>query len=352
MENLYVIGGQQRRLRSLQETDQAWHGYQAGRIVQVNTQMGESQLSVNYTSPPSVTAPLDPEILFQASAIQGDRLYTCTPTEVLIFALPSFERVGYISLPCFNDVHHVLPTPHGTLLVANAGLDMVLELTHAGDIRQVWNVLGDDPWGRFSQDVDYRRVASTKPHAAHPNYLYYVGDEVWVTRFKQSDTVCLTDPHKRIQLSHERIHDGVWRQGRIYFTTVNGTLVVANPTTLRVEEVIDLNRMHPEGTLLGWCRSLHFEGDTVWVGFSKIRATQSRENVAWLLRGFRRVKGTHLGHYDLARRRCLGEIDLEGAGLNAVFSILSVEPTLAASTQPHTLTESRLQPVAGLNEAR
>ena len=117
-----------------------------------------------------------------------------TNTEVLLYRVPSFERIAYVSLPMFNDVHHVRPTPNGNLLVANTGLDMVLEMTREGAIVQVWNVLGDDPWERFSEATDYRKVKSTKPHLAHPNHVFYVGDEPWASRFQQKDAISLVDP--------------------------------------------------------------------------------------------------------------------------------------------------------------
>ncbi|MFN8473404.1 MAG: hypothetical protein U0822_14535 [Anaerolineae bacterium] len=321
MTQLYVVGGQQRHLRKLQVGDDDWHGYHKGMILRVDSTTGRSELCAEYTSPPEVCPDNDPEIVFQASAVQGDRFYTCTPTEVLIYALPSFDLVGYVSLPCFNDVHHVRPTASGTILVANAGLDMILEITPDGRICQVYNVVGEDPWARFSPDVDYRRVESTKPHQSHPNYISMLDGEVWVTRFRQGDTMCLADPERRISISTDRIHDGVEHEGRLYFTTVNGTIVVANPQTLQVEDIIDLGTMHPEGTLLGWCRGVMLEDNEMWVGFSRIRPTKTRENVTWLLRGFKRMQGTHVACYDLAERRLLADIDLEQAGLNTIFSV-------------------------------
>jgi hypothetical protein len=317
---LYVIGGQQRGNRSILAGNQDFDGYQKGLIVQVRPETNETKTCVEYESPPEVCAPKDPAITFQASAIQGSTLYTCTQTEVLVYTLPNFEQVGYISLPHFNDVHAVRPTPEGTILVANAGLEMVLEMTLDGAIKREWNVLGEDPWANFSKDVDYRGI-STKPHRSHPNYVFHVGDEIWVTRFHQGDALCLTNPEKRIPISTERIHDGVYHDGLLYFTTVTGTVVIANPATLQVEQVIDLNTMHEEGTLLGWCRSVLVDGDKLWVGFSRIRPTKLRENVTWVMRGFKRVRPTHIACYDIARRQCIVEIDMEPAGLAAIYSI-------------------------------
>ena len=133
--------------------------------------------------------------------------------------------------------------------------------------------------------------------------------------------ISLDDPAKRIPLSTERIHDGVCYNGLLYFTSVNGRIIVANPRTLRVEQTIDLNAMHPEGTLLGWCRGILLDGTKAWVGFSHIRPTKLRENLAWVMRGFRQVLPTRLACYDLVRRRCVAEIDLQTHGLNAVFGI-------------------------------
>jgi len=98
-------------------------------------------------------------------------------------------------------------------------------------------------------------------------------------------------------------------------------VVIANPASLKVEEIVDLNTMHEADTLLGWCRGILVDGEKAWVGFSHIRPTKLRENLAWVMRGFRQVLPTRVACYDLARRRCVAEIDLQAHGLNAVFSI-------------------------------
>ena len=67
-------------------------------------------------------------------------------------------------------------------------------------------------------------------------------------------------------------------------------------------------------------------GKDVWVGFSRIRYTQLRQNIDWVRHGFRNADRlppapTRIARYDLANNECLEEIDLEPAGLNTVFSI-------------------------------
>jgi hypothetical protein len=318
---LYVCGGQQRSLRGLRADMDSWYEYQRGLILDVDTTSGTATTVVDYGSPPEVCPPHNPAVLFKSGTLVGDRLYVTTQTEVLVYGVPSFERVAYITLPLFNDVHHVRPTARGTLLVANTGLDMVLELDTDGEILQLWNVLGEDPWERFSRDVDYRLVPTTKPHLAHPNHVFEIDGEPWATRFQQRDAISLVDPGRRIDIGLQRLHDGVVSGEHVYFTTVDGKVAIADTRTLKVVETIDLTDAHPQNMLLGWTRGLFVDGDHLWVGFSRIRPTKIRENVGWVVRGLRRDFGTHIGCYDLRTRRSLAQIAVEPFGLSAIFGI-------------------------------
>jgi hypothetical protein len=320
MMRLYVVGGQQRQQRPLSAGDD-WYEYQKGLVLELDTDSGQATTAFEYVSPPEVCPEENATILFKSGSVRGDRLYLCTQTEIMVLALPSFDRIAYVSLPMFNDVHHVLPTAQGTLLVANTGLDTVVELSLQGDVVRSWNVLGEDPWARFSPSIDYRRVRTTKPHLAHPNHVFLVDDEIWVTRFEQRDAICLSHPGRRIEIGLERVHDGVYHEGLVYFTTVDGRLVMADPRKCEVVEVIDLKSMHAGDAQLGWCRGILLNGSTAWVGFSRIRPTKFRENVGWVLHGFKRDFGTHVAEYDLLRRECLTEILVEPFGLSAVFGI-------------------------------
>jgi hypothetical protein len=110
---------------------------------------------------------------------------------------------------------------------------------------------------------------------------------------------------------------------RVYFTSVDGAIAIADTNTLQLVDVIDLNTIDAEDVVLGWCRGIAIDGDTVWVGFSRLRPTAIRENVAWVKEGFKRAVGTHIAQYDLTRRKLVRRVPLEdGTPLNAVFSIL------------------------------
>jgi len=326
MARLYVLGGRQRKLGMKEATpEDEWCLYEAALILLVDT-AGTAQICVEYQSPPDARAGDHPAAHFHSGALIGSTLYTCTTTEVLIYEVPSFKQIGYISLPCFNDLHHVTPSD-GNLLVASTGLDMVVKITPCGEILAQWSVLQEDPWTRFSRNIDYRKVDTTKPHHSHPNFVFELNGEVWATRFHQRDAISLNGSGKRIDIANECPHDGLVCGERILFTAVDGKIVIINSRTLQTEQVIDLRQIQDrdQEVLPAWCRGLLPVDDrTIWVGFTRIRKTIFRENVRWVrsvLHEGTIVKPTHIALFDIVSQQCLQEIDLEPFGMNSVFSI-------------------------------
>jgi hypothetical protein len=329
MSLLYLLGGRQRKLLFKNEDES--HLYEAALILLLDTVAGTAISQLEYKSPSEARASENSSHVFKSATLVGNKFYTCTSTEVLIFEVPGFKRVGYVSLPCFNDLHHITPTPDGDLLIANTGLDMVVRVTTGGQLLEQWNVLGADPWSRFSRDVDYRKEESTKPHQSHPNAVFQLDEEVWVTRFSQRDAICLTSPGKRIRIDVQRPHDGLVCGNRIYFTTVDGKIVIADRGRLEVEQVVDLNEIHKahggDNALLGWCRGiLPLDERRFWVGFTRVRKTRFKENVLWIKHAFTETERcTHIALYDIIERKCLQEIDLEQYGMSVIFGIYSME---------------------------
>ena len=111
---------------------------------------------------------------------------------------------------------------------------------------------------------------------------------------------------------------------RLVFTSVDGH-VISFDTETGEKRDLDLNRLLEPGDdrPLGWCRGLLTDEDArrAWVGFSRIRQTKLRKNLSWIRNGFRERLPTRIALYDLERPARLREIDLEPAGINAVFSI-------------------------------
>lgn len=364
MEDLWIIGGEQRvAFNVLQE----WNRFKTALVVRVRNG-GSPERVLEYQSPLEHCADTeDPSQIFKSATIRGGKAYLCTLTEVLVCDFPSFAVERVISHPCFNDLHHVLPAPDGRMFVAVTGLDAVAELAPDGELLRLASVIDRSPWDRFSRDVDYRRVLTTKPHRSHPNYLFFLGGQLWVTRFEQRDAVPVPGIQVPVQeevpamaaarggrsahrhpgptaplsveglpqahpdafrIDIEGAHDGHVAGDRLLFTTVNGNLVrfdVRDGT----RKVLDLNSLTEPGDdrPLGWCRGLLPVGDRcAWVGFTRIRFTKLRRNLSWLRHGFRetehhRQRPTRIALYDFEEPALLQEIDLEEAGLGALFSV-------------------------------
>lgn len=328
-ETLWVVGGEQRlSFRNLDE----WNKFKAAVVVRVEN--GRAEQVLHYISPPEHCPDDLPSILFKAATFDGDTAWLCTQTEVLECAFPSFSVRRVLSLPCFNDLHHVTPGPDGTLFVAVTGLDAVAEITRDGELLRLVGVLGDDPRERFSPDVDWRKVPTTKPHRSHPNYVFFVDGRPWVTRFEQRDAVPLDNPiggptGERFPVSETSgIHDGNVHDGKLCFTSVDGHVVTFDLATGERRE-LDLNdiREPDDDRPLGWCRGVLPIGDgRTWVGFTRLRHTRLRQNLSWIRHGFQTTEHhrglpTRVALYDLEQPAKLREIDLENVGLNAVFSI-------------------------------
>ncbi len=327
LSKLYVSGGRQKPRAQGRPEWQVWGG---ALIVEIDVMAGTSRPVVEYVTPPDAcAADLDPSVVFKAGTLVDGCLHACTQTEVITYSIPDFQQVGYVSLPRFNDVHHVRPTADGTLLVANTGLDAVVEVTQDGDVLREWSTAGEDIWSRFDPATDYRKVLTTKPHHSHPNYVFQVGGEIWCTRFQQRDAICLTRPEWRIALDGAPNHQGAVVGDRVYFTTVDAQLIVADAVSRRKVRDIDLNALSTTKAPLGWCRGLAvLDDDHVAVGFSRLRPTKFQDNLRWLKSNLGGsgwgLAPARVAVFDLTRGEMVWEHILEPLGLNIVFSIHAV----------------------------
>ena len=314
---LVVVGGRQRAPSGLRDLGDGWYGYDGGTVLRVTD--GGIATAATYRSAPGTHGPDDP-VLVKSASVRPGRLHLCTQTEILDMVLPDLTVERHLSLPFFNDVHHVVPTDRGTRLVAVSGIEAVVEVADDGTVVEAWHTLDGDPWEHIRGERDLRIGADLKPHASHPNHVFLVGDERWATRFEQRDAVSLDDPTRRIAVDRERIHDGFVHDGRIHFTTVDGHVAVADAETLEIVGMHALDDGLGDDESLGWCRGLWVTDDHAWVGFSRIRFTKVRARLSFLRTGTR-SRPTRVARYSLPDWRLETEIDLEPAGCNAVFTV-------------------------------
>lgn len=241
----------------------------------------------------------------------GDRLLLCSDRALLWVDSETWQLVDQWTHPWLNDVHHALRFAC-EVWVANTGLDAVLRV---GDRPELIGVRGEvrPPEG----DVRGRSLE----HGSHPNHLFVHGGKLWVTRFHDRDAISLDGD--RMPLERERPHDGLSRPDGVWFTTVDGQLLCWSA------EGVGAVRIEPpdaDPEPLGWCRGLWFEQDRAWVGFTRIRATRARQNLAW-------ARGALRGSQVATRRPTrVVRVGLDGAllqtvrvdevGMDAVFAIL------------------------------
>ena len=326
MRQLLIVGGVQKD--NLQSPDE-WHIHRAGIVLRLDVDSRTAETILEYQSPPEFCPDDDPSFLLKASAFHDEQFYTCTSTEILVYDFPSMRLDRRISHPCFNDIHHVNVGPDGRMYVANTGLDMTVELSSEGGILRQWSVLeGQNVWHRFSPDVDYRKVLTTKPHAAHPNFTFLLGEEVWSTRAEQHDAICVTDPLKKIHLTDEcPVHDGIVTDESIVFTRVDAHAVFVDRKTLKVRETYNLASMMPGVRKPGWCRGLTvIDEDRILVGFSRMRPTKWKGNVNWVQSQWNNLKWLHrmparICLFNLKEQRAEWDIPLQDFGMTTVFSI-------------------------------
>ena len=113
----------------------------------------------------------------------------------------------------------------------------------------------------------------------------------------------------------------------VYFTTVDGHVVIADLESFEITRVVDLHELTDSRIPLGWCRGILPMGDSgVIVGFTRLRRTRWRDNINWV-RNRLGVLGpagelpTRITAYDLDEKRLLWDMNLEDHGLNTIFSV-------------------------------
>ena len=334
MARIYLTGGRQRPSNLL--TRDEWNAYDMAVLVEVDTESGAARCVLEYRTA-AERCPAKASHVFKAGSWDGEHLLLCTQTEVVVFDPRRGEVVRTLSHPWMNDVHHVARVD-GRLHVVSTGLDSVLEFEPDDrTLARIHSVTGSEPWDRFDRTLDYRTVATTKPHTCHPNYLYAHGEGRWVTRFEQRNAIQLETGAQTARIADDPIHDGVVDGDQVWFTVVSGEVVALDRGTGAVSARYDLDRIGREGGHpLGWCRGLLRQDDQTWLAFSRLRPTRLKQNLSWLRRPLGKApepKPSRLVAYDLEGGRKLRTYPVESVGISSIFSVLPERDPTAARAQ-------------------
>jgi hypothetical protein len=326
MRNMLLVGGLNSDNASQKR---AWAAYAGGRIIKLHPSGTMKSALEDRAIPDYLNNAEDVGTVFKAASISKSDIIICTTTEVRKYRLLDFKLIQSVTHPKFNDLHHAIELDD-CLLVVSTGLDGLIKITWEGEVKEYWS-LDVDKESMFSDDVDYRQVASTKPHTHHPNFVFMIGENIYVTRFKDGDAVCVNNANEKAFLMPQgNPHDGVKDNKSVWFTTTNGWLYQFDQGSRALVDSIDLNGLLGDSRPLGWCRGLAvLPEDKVMVGFSRLRETKFKENIRWLadIAHFKKAPlPTRIAEIDIKSRVCNSEFNIEDdVGLNAVFSIISCD---------------------------
>lgn len=209
----------------------------------------------------------------------GDLLWQPTRTALHRVDLRTWQVREVLSHPLFHDVHSVSPGPEGWLVTCT-GHEAVVEIDEAGTVLRRVELGPSHPAGRDYRDLPHDAF---KPHAVHPNRAFMLHGRVWVTCLGKQACVGL-DHEGRVALPGPP-HDGVLREGLLWFTTTDGHVVAVEPERLEVVLTLDVHALDPGEGMPGWCRGIEVVGDRLFVGMTQLRKSRWREAARQAVRG-------------------------------------------------------------------
>lgn len=230
----------------------------------------ELEKKISYRDPPSVVAKGRRRLT--GGHVNGDFFYATTFSQILRFNLKTYSTKTVYTSTNFNDLHGIHSNGH-EYAVVNTGLDLVHILNSdftEKRIIDIGRISGSTK--RFSANIDYRTVPSTKPHVVHPNHCFWFENSWWTTRFVQQDAYCLDTRERWDFSSFGQPHDGLVTSQGVFFTTVTGYLLkVGHNRQITSWHIPTLTHKNH----LGWGRGVMVSGDKAFVSFTKIRKSIS-----------------------------------------------------------------------------
>ncbi len=305
--------------------------YERARLLKLDLGSGDVDVILEKSTGGAHYPDEHPNLQYTSCCLVGDTLWLPTDTEIFKFSYPQLELQKTISYPFFHNIHAV-NVFDGKVYVSSTGLDLVAVLDLEGDVLELFNAEGKELWHRFSQSKDYRLEHSTRPHDCHPNFTFMLDGIPWVTRCRQQDAISLEDPNNMIEITNPKkrisVHDGVVHNKKIYFTSVDGYIIVADPATRQVTEEINvLDALNNEK--LGWARGLTIsDAEIAYIAFSRLRRTRMKEKLAWLAKGqISKMSGMPacVLAFDLKSRAIINRYDIPLGKVDAIYGVELVE---------------------------
>lgn len=252
---------------------------------------------------------------FGASSVDGDHVLTCTPSAVVRVAPDG--TTATLAHPWLADVHHALVVD-GITHAASTATDGIVALGAAPRFLPTAPGIGPPtgPW-------------TGGPSLTHPNFVFRVDGVLHATRGTRGDAVATGDLGRPWAIAPVVVHDGIVTGDGVWFTRVDGHLVLVDPATGQIAQSVALQRPGDGPEPLGWCRGLCISDGIAWVGFSRLRATRLRRHLAWArgrLRGrpIATRRATRVDGFELSTGERVASVPLAGVEIDALFGIVAL----------------------------
>jgi hypothetical protein len=250
--------------------------------------------------PPNITA----KCKFNGGTFWGNHFYTCTFNEVLRINLADWTIDDYFTRKTFNDLHQTYVDETG-IYVCSAGLDLVEQFDFDNNFKACFGLTSVAVWEKHSPNRDYRYEPNIDGRESHPNHLFRYRGRLLVNSPLRRAVEDLVDRTPVVHGFPGMMHDGILRDGRYYWTTVDGKIIIADAEKMAIAEQIDLQPLY-EKDEPGWCRGLEVIGDLAFVGFTRFRKPSKMQFLKFAVRG-RRILPSHILCYDMKTRRAVAD---------------------------------------------
>ncbi|MDH5412845.1 MAG: hypothetical protein OEW87_01795 [Flavobacteriaceae bacterium] len=326
MSNLLITGGQLRD-NGFELGEGKYYG--CAKLLRLDTNTGNVKEVLSDSVGSNNFPDSYPNLEFTVGDIEKDSLWLSMDTELRCYSYPGLQLLKTFSHPCFHNIHSVA-VHRDKLYVTSTGIDTVVVLDKEnGSIIEYINTEGKPIWHRFEEDFDYRKIHSTRPHDSHPNFIFWIDEEPWVTRCTQEDAVQLSNVNNRIDISGPdkeiSVHDGIVYGGYVYFTSVDGFIVIADIKTKKVVESFDVTKLKGYGGLRGWCRGLYINKNIFYIAFSRLRKTRRIEKIKWvshLINKGKSIEHCSILAIDMDKRVIVADYHISDQMIDAIYTIL------------------------------
>ena len=193
-------------------------------------------------------------------SVAGDRVYAGSWNGVYVIRRSDLALEGIISHEMMSDMHGIWAAPDHVITVLTPR-DTVVITDPDGQVIEHFRIYSDLTVQKDegAEGVDWRFVGKQFRGSTgywHFNHVQRIGDEIWLTS-RNANCFVVVDPLRRrarLRLMNlctpALLHDGCLIDGRFYFTSIDGKIIIASPNADAEHTHQELDRVEAPGVYL------------------------------------------------------------------------------------------------------